>query len=153
MKIKFAAVVSLLIVFTSCKDKAKEDDVKSDNSIDAARNFIRATLDGKYNEAKQYLLQDTINLNYFDVAERSYQRAGQDLKDGYRGASIRIHQPVINVNDSTTILVFSNSYKNNPDTLRLVKTNSEWLVDLKYLFEHDTDTVTFKKPVTNDTAQ
>jgi len=49
-------------------------------------------------------------------------------------------------NDSTTITVFSNSYKNDKDTLKIVKQDGQWLVDLKYLFEHDLDT-SLNKPV------
>jgi len=60
-----------------------------------------------------------------------------DTKEKYRGASIRIHQPVTYLNDTTTIVIYSNSYKNDLDTLRVSKKNGNWLVDLKYLFEHE----------------
>jgi hypothetical protein len=142
----------LLFVFYACKSKDKTASARSSNYIDAARNFIRAALDGKFREAKDFMLQDSSNLNFLDVADRSYQRADQTLKDGYRASSIRIYQPITNVNDSVSIVIFSNSYKNDPDTLRVLRINNEWLVDLKYLYQHDADT-TLKRLNTTDSLK
>ena len=141
---------SFLSIIISCKNEEKSS--QSENNLDAARNFIRSALDGKFNEARNYMLQDSLNNNYLDVAERSYKNTSQDVKDGYMTSSIRFHQPVVAVNDSTTIIVYSNSYKNDPDTLRVLKINSNWLVDLKYLYQHDTDTVS-AKTITNDSLK
>jgi hypothetical protein len=66
-------------------------------------------------------------------------------------SSINMHQ-VSTVNDSVTIIIYSNSFKNDHDTLKVVKINGQWLVDLKYLFDHDMDT-TINKPVINDTLK
>jgi hypothetical protein len=33
---------------------------------------------------------------------------------------------------------------NDPDTLRILKIKGQWLVDLKYLYEHDMDTMQIK---------
>ena len=87
------------------------------------------------------MIQDSLNLNYLDVAERSFKNLSQDARDGYRGSSIRFHQPISNPNDSTSIIIFSNSYKNDPDTLRLLRINGRWLVDFKYLYQHDQDSL------------
>lgn len=138
----------LPVILLSCKDK-KKTDAASENNIDAARNFIRAALDGKFDEARTYMLTDSINTNYMDVAERSYQNADKPVKDGYRTSSIRIHSPVTDVNDSTSIVIYSNSFKNDPDTLRVMKVNGKWLVDLKYLYEHDADTILKKTNLTD----
>ncbi len=134
--------LSLLFLSFACNNEDKQPG-QSENNIDAARNFIRAALDGKFSEARIYLLPDSINTNWMDVAERSYEKADPATKDGYRGASINIHL-VKPVNDSTTVIIFSNSFKNDHDTLKVLKVNGQWLVDLKYLYEHDEDTTTFK---------
>jgi hypothetical protein len=63
----------------------------------------------------------------------------QIQKNGYRSSSINIHE-VKPVNDSTTMVIYSNSFKNDKDTLRVLKVRGQWLVDLKYLYEHDMDT-------------
>lgn len=141
----------LLFAFYACKSKEETADTKSSNYVDAARNFIRAALNGKFREAKEYMLQDSSNLNYLDVAERSYQRADQTLKDGYRASSIRIF-PLAMVNDSVSIVIFSNSYKNDPDTLRILRVNKDWLVDLKYLYQHNLDT-SLNKITTKDSLK
>ena len=53
------------------------------------------------------------------------------------------------MNDSTTILIYSNSFKNDHDTLKILRINSQWLVDFKYLYEHDSDTL-MSKPIIKD---
>ena len=142
----------LLFLCVSCKDNDTAAKVEEpENSVDAARDFIRNALDGKFREARAYLLEDSVNTNYMDVAERSYQKSTQDVKDGYRTSSIHIHK-VDSVNENTSIVIYSNSYKNDPDTLKMLKVNSQWLVDLKYLYEHDRDTLNRLK-LPKDTLQ
>ncbi len=139
-----------LLLFISCQSEKKNE---SENNVDAARNFIRAALDGKFNEARDYMLPDSVNVNYMDVAERAYQRADQPTKDGYRASSIRIAPAgIAEINDSTTIVIYSNSFKNDPDTLKVIKVNDKWLVDFKYLYLHDSDTL-FNKPASVDTLK
>lgn len=126
------------IVLASCSGNNKSTD--TDDDVNVATKFIRAALDGKYNEAKKLMLTDSTNSNFLEVAERNYQRLDLDTKAGYRLASINIIK-VQPVNDSTTIFIYSNSYKNNHDSLKIVKKNNSWLVDLKYLYQHDMDTL------------
>lgn len=136
----------------ACKSNDKtEPTTTTDNPMNAAQNFIRATLDGKFDEAKEFILQDSLNLNYLEVGQRSRQNASQDVKDGYRTASIRVHT-TFTQNDSTTVVVYSNSFKNDHDTLKIVKQNNQWLVDLKYLFEHGKDSL-LPKPVSIDSLK
>lgn len=130
----------LFLLFFAAACKSKESyPAEAESDIDAARDFIRAALDGKFDRARTYLLSDSVNVNYMDVAERAYQRADPETKLGYRGASINIHQVSDPVKDSVTIVIFSNSFKNDHDTLKVVKTEGKWKVDLKYLYEHDSD--------------
>ncbi len=147
MKRSHIIFLLLFTLFYSCKSK-DQPSAKSENNIDATRNFIRSALDGKFNEARNYLLTDSINTNYMDVVERAYQNIDQRTKDGYRESSIRIHG-VNPVNDSITIVIYSNSFKNDPDTLKVMRINNQWLVDLKYLYMHDLDTM-MTTPVTKD---
>jgi hypothetical protein len=85
------------------------------------------------------------------VAQRSRQNSDQNTKDGYRSSSIRFHE-TINQNDSVSIIVFSNSFKNDHDSLKVIRKQDEWLVDLKYLFEHGNEPATKNKPA-NDTLK
>jgi hypothetical protein len=129
----------LLFLCVSCKDNEKEP-VRSENHVDAARNFIRAALDGDFTLASRFMLQDSANLQYLDVAERSYKKLGADTVNAYRSASIIFFEPTVKLNDSTTTVIFANSFMNNLDTLRVMRVSGNWLVDLKYLYEHNLDT-------------
>lgn len=140
----------LLFVAASCSNNSNKEK-KPENDIDAARDFIRAALDGKFDLAKTYMLQDSSNTQYLDAVERNYQKMADSTKEGYHESSINIHR-VDPVNDSTTIIIYSNSFKNDNDTLRVLKINQQWLVDLKYIFEHNRDTLS-KKINQIDTVQ
>jgi hypothetical protein len=131
---------SLFLLALACNQAGQQGTTSSENDIDAARNFIRAALDGKFNEAKGFLYNDSSNTEYFDAYQRNYQKTEPDIKRDYREATINIHS-VTQLNDSTTVVIYSNSYKNDHDTLKVLKINNQWLVDLKYLFQHDADTV------------
>lgn len=112
-----------------------EEKSTSENDIDAARNFIRAALNGNYDEAKNYLLPDSVNTEFFNAFQRNYKsRMSREDKKGYRESSITIHS-VTPVNDSTTVVQYSNSYKKKTDSLKVMKVNEQWLVDFKYSFQ------------------
>lgn len=143
---KFLFPISLLLILaTACNgDDKKAVENAPEDDLDAARSFIRASLDGRIEEAKSMMLQDSVNLQYFNVFERNYNNWPPDEKRMHRESSINIHKHRLE-NDSTGILIYSNSYKNNHDTLRIVRKDGIWKVDLKYLFEHPADTI---KPAT-----
>lgn len=143
--------LSLLFSFVACKSKDKQTP-QSESNIDAARNFIRASLDGKFDEARTYMLQDSVNINCMDVAERKYQTTEQSIKDGYRTASISIISIKEPVKDSISMIVYANSFMKDPNTLKVIKANGEWLVDFKYLYLGMTDSLQ-PAPVTNDTIK
>ena len=141
----------LFLLFLWACNNSKEENGQSDSNIDAARNFIRAALDGNFREARNFMLRDSLNDNFMDVAERSFQKADPDTRNGYRAASINIHR-TDEINDSTAIIIFSNSFKQDHDTLRVVKKDNRWQVDFKYLYQHDLDT-SYTKPVRNDSLK
>jgi hypothetical protein len=129
----------LFFSFCACNNNDKQAPGKAEDDIDAAREFIRSALDGKFGQARTYLLSDSINVQYLDAVERNYRRQQADTINAYREASINIHE-VKPVNDSTTIVVYSNSFKNDHDTLKVLRIKGQWLIDLKYLYEHNMDT-------------
>jgi hypothetical protein len=140
----------LLFLLPACSNDKKPTG-HSENDIDAARNFIRAALDGKFDEARNVMVDDSDNVHYLDNAERIYKGMNQEIINSYRGASINVHQ-VNTINDTTTVVIYSNSFKNDHDTLKVVKQNGQWLVDFKYLYEHDLDTL-YNKPVNKDSLK
>jgi type IV secretory pathway component VirB8 len=117
--------------FCACNNDEK---VTSENDVDAARNFIQSALEGDYNKAQTYIIADTTNIQYLDAFERNFKnRMSPGDKRGYRNASINIHN-VRAVNDSTTVVNYSNSYMKKNDSLKVTKQNGQWLIDLKYSF-------------------
>ncbi|HVT85959.1 MAG TPA: hypothetical protein VHD35_12215 [Chitinophagaceae bacterium] len=151
MKKKNHLLFLFLLFFAASCSNNTDKEKKPENDIDAARDFIRAALDGKFDLAKTYMLQDSSNTQYLDAVERNYQKLPDSTKNGYHESSINIH--LVNpVNDSTTVIIYSNSYMKDRDTLRVRKINQQWLVDLKYIFEHDRDTL-YKKINKIDTVQ
>ena len=147
-----ALISSFLFLLMACNNSDKEAGTKSDNDMDAARNFLDAALKGDYKDASAYMLRDSANLEYLNVTERGYQRMSPDERSKLKAASLHFFDTK-QLNDSTTVTVFANSYKNDKDTLRIVKINGQWLVDLKYLFEHDMDTAIYKQNNKIDTIQ
>ncbi len=110
----------------------------TESDVDAARNFIRTALDGRYDKLGSMVLPDSANLALIEVTHMAYQsRMSPADKQGYRDASINIHN-VQTLNDSTTIVNYSNSYKKEKNDLKVVRQNGAWLVDFKYSFPADT---------------
>ena len=138
MKYRLLFLSAILTVYLiACNNSGQTS--KAENDIDAARDFIRAALDGKFDIARNYMLQDSSNMQYLDAVERNYVKMDPVTKSNYLSSSITIHL-VDTVNNTTTIVVYSNSFKNDHDTLKVLQTNNSWLVDLKYLFTHGSDT-------------
>ena len=129
-------IISLFLVtfFSACggNDKDRSDTTAtSENADDAARNFIRLFLDGNLDKARHMLVEDSLNTQIFDAYERIYKNRSKTDKNGYKNSTIRIHSSRI-INDSTSIISYSNSFKNVVDSLKVVKENGDWKVDLKY---------------------
>ena len=134
MKKIFYVLVSL-VIFTSCNsDERRPTDATSDSDIDAARNFIQAALVGDYHRARTFMINDSLNLGHLNAIERLNERMSPLEKERYQTASIRIHEKT-KINDSTSIVQFSNSYKNKIDSLKVIRANGKWLVDFKFLFK------------------
>lgn len=107
----------------------------AENDLDAARGFVQAALKGKYDRAADFMLHDSLNDERLDAVSR--MELSSDEKQGLWDASINIHSRKL-VNDSTSIIVYSNSFhKENQDTLKVIKKEGKWLVDFKYLFDHE----------------
>ncbi len=145
----YLLIILSLIFFVSCKNNDQEAE-EPEGNLDAARNFIRAALDGKFNDARTFMLQDSLNLNLMEVVERAYRNIDPATKEGYRTSTIRILQKK-DIDDSTSVVIYANSFKNDPDTLKILRVGNQWLVDFKYLYLHPPDTTI--PPAIKDTLQ
>jgi len=131
MKYLFIALVSLSIF--ACTNKEDEYH-KPENSLDAGREFIQQSLKGKFTVASQYMLQDKDNQYWLTKWQEEFNKISEQEKASYGKASINIAEVNDVVPDSVTIISFSNSYKNVPQKLKVVKYNGDWKVDFKYTF-------------------
>jgi hypothetical protein len=110
--------------------------IKPENGMDAAGKFIRAALDGDYHKAKTLLVKDSTNSQVIELYEWNYNnKMSPEDKKGYKKASIRFLKETHQLNDSVTIVHFSNSYKDKNDSLKIIKTNGQWLIDLNFTFQ------------------
>ena len=129
MKMLTSLLIALLLF--SCNSEEGNHSTTSENDTDAARNFIRAAMDGKWDEARSYMIQDSTNLQLLDRAESMYQGKEREVKRSYRESNIRFYD-TRKINDSVTVINYSNTYKNQKDSLKVVRTGGQWLIDLKY---------------------
>lgn len=125
---------TLLILFSACNNQDNQPSGQPENDLDAARTFIRDALDGKFDRARELMLPDSTNDQTMNVTERTYERMSEDNKAGYRNATIQIYN-TREVNDSTRIVTYSNSYRNKKDSLKVVHVGGQWLIDLKFTFQ------------------
>lgn len=139
---KILAISSfLLFCLYACMDGDKKP-AEPESDVNVITNFIQSALFGDYEKAKTFMLPDSINQERMNMIERV--NLLPDEKKGLAAASINIHN-VSRVNDSTTIVIYSNSFKNNWDTLKAIRQKGQWLVDFNYLFDHESDTLMNKK--------
>ena len=130
MKLIFIAVTAA-IFFMACDQNTGK--IHLNDPLDAGREFIDASLKGDYDVARKYLLVDSTNLVYFNMFTEFYKKKPEEEKEGYKDANIIINSTE-NVSDSVKIIYYTNTFKNKPSKIKLVKRNNEWLVDFKYTF-------------------
>lgn len=123
----------LLIIFLVACHAGKTFN-KAEDAQDAGRQFIRASLDGDYEKARFYLLNDSVNLLLISKWQQDFDKLDAGIRQQYREASIlpiSIHE----MNDSVTTYSYSNSFRKDTTTVRIVRVNGEWLVDLKEILK------------------
>ncbi|HTE27314.1 hypothetical protein [Flavitalea sp.] len=127
---KFTAI--FLAILTACGGSGYP---RAEDAQDAGREFIRATLDGEHDKAKFYLLHDTTNLLLLKQQESNYNQLSGKEKNEFRQSSIRPIE-IKPVNDSVTLYKYYNTYHSkDTTTLRIVRVNSDWVVDLKSIIK------------------
>jgi Domain of unknown function (DUF4878) len=121
-------IIPAMLVLAACGDGHSFK--KAEDAQDAGREFIRASLDGNYEKASFFLYPDTTNQMLLNKWKKDYAGLDQEAQQKYRDADILVIQ-LQPVNDSVTMYTYTNSYKKDTTTIKVVKINKEWLVDLK----------------------
>ena len=131
MKLKLFITVIALAMLSSCSDKRKNPYT----DIDVARAFIKDILENNYKDAKVFVLNEDTNNQYFDLSKKEFEGKSKEELKLYKDADIIINE-IKNLNDSVTIVNFSNTYKKSiKNEVKVVKVNGQWLVDLKHTFQ------------------
>ena len=120
----------LLTLLLSCNNESAY--TKAADAQEAAREFIRASLDGNYDKASFYLYKDSAGVNemLLNKWKSDYGKWNQEDKVGHKNANI-IVITTETTSDSTLNYIFSNSYKKDTTTIKIIKAKGDWLVDLK----------------------
>lgn len=141
MKKLLPVVVSVIVLASSCNNDDRQLTDSTENDINTATTFLKAALRGDYNKARTLMLQDSLNLQDMDASERIYkERMSAEDKSRYGSASITIHANR-KVDSATSIIHYSNSYRKEIDSIKVVKVDGKWLVDLKFVFKHKPDSL------------
>lgn len=127
---KTLAFILTLVLLYSCNNDKKEN---PSTALDAGRAFIRASLDGDFSVAEKLILKDTQNQQLFDSYKSYYERLPQEKKKHYKEANYTINKYAA-INDSATIINYSNDYMNKPMEIKVVQENKEWKIDFKYTY-------------------
>ena len=131
MASKNVFLIYLLVITAFAACTAGGGYEKAEDAQDAGRQFIRATLDGDHQKARFYLLKDTTNLLLIERQQQNYGKLNREEKRARRESNIN-PLAIQKVNDSTTSYKYYNSYNpKDTTTFNVVKSNGDWLVDLK----------------------
>jgi hypothetical protein len=127
----FTAVILLL---TGCSEP--EGFKKPEDALDAAREFVRAVLDGDYKRAELYVLPEEDDIRLFNRYKDYMKKQPEKERLGLKSSSILVNK-VEQLNDSVSIVNYSNSFSKKPMDIRVIKKDGEWWVDFSYTFSHD----------------
>ncbi|MEO7801211.1 MAG: hypothetical protein ABIR81_04390 [Ginsengibacter sp.] len=105
-----------------------------DDPMSSGREFIESSLKGDYASARKHLLQDSLNIEYFNGLQNFNEKMNGKDKLGYKDANIIIDS-ISKLSDTISIIHYSNTFKNKPDKIKMLKVDNNWLVDFKYTFQ------------------
>jgi hypothetical protein len=131
----FFAISSIL--FACGNNNSSAGFEKAEDAQDAGRLFIRASLDGDYDRALNYMLKDSMNVMILRKwKDESYDKLSNENKINYKNANI-LPIKIENVSDSIVSYAYSNTFKRNDTTvLFIVRSKGDWKVDLKKIHRY-----------------
>ncbi len=121
---------SLILFLSACTNPAPE---RPQTAIETGRAFIRTCLDGDFADAEKLLAKDSQNIQLFNSFKEYYHRMPDEQKMKYKQADYQINK-YADLNDSTTIINYSNDYMHKPMEIKVVRRKNEWSVDFTYTY-------------------
>jgi membrane peptidoglycan carboxypeptidase len=130
MKNIYSLCVICFIIIGSCNTKREIPNT----DIEVTRAFIKDILENNFKEATDFVLPEATNDQYLSLFKKYFESKSKEELEQYKNADIVINE-ITNLNDSVTIVNYSNTYKKNEkNKVKVVRKNGQWLVDLKYTF-------------------
>ena len=127
---RYPLLITLVLFLFSCGRESE----KPSTALDTGSAFIRASLDGDFKSAESLLLSDTQNLQFFETYKVYYEeKIEKEKKAQYKNASFEINK-YLELDDSTTIINYSNQYMVKPMEIKVVRKDNEWKIDFKYTY-------------------
>lgn len=117
--------------FLSCN--TPEGFKEPEDPLDAGREFVRASLDGDYEKANLYLLNDPEDQELYKRYQSYMKKTPKEEMLQLKSSSIVINK-VEKLSDSVTIINYSNSFTMKPTDLKVVKVGNSWKIDFSYTF-------------------
>lgn len=124
-------IASIALIYASCNQP--EGFKEPEDPLDAGREFVRAVLDGDFEEANLYIAENPEDQEIFERYVSYMKKQSKQEKLNLKSASIIINK-VENLNDSISIINYSNSYSNKPIELKVVRETKGWRIDFSYTF-------------------
>lgn len=121
-------VFACISTLVACKQK---DKTNPETAMEVGRTFIRASLDGDFKTAEPLIFPDVQNKQAFESFKNYFGELPEAQRNQYKTANYNINK-FEDINDSTSIINYSNSYMNKPMEIKLVRVDSKWWVDFKY---------------------
>jgi hypothetical protein len=122
-------IAFLLIAFTvsACGTSYEEPET----AIDAGRQFISAIYNGNFKRAGQLIVKNDENRVILEqTIEKDFRTRDGFGKEALSKASIRIND-IKTINNTTTLIYFTNAYTNKESELEIKKEGEFWRVDLR----------------------
>lgn len=126
-------VFSLLLVGFLFSCSTPEGFKEPEDPLDAGREFLRSVLDGDYEKANLYLLNDPEDQELFKRYQSYMKKSPRNELLQLKSASIVINK-VETLSDSVTLINYSNSYTMKPTDLKIIRQGTSWKVDFSYTF-------------------
>lgn len=118
----------ILIFISSCAGKEKFH-LPAVDAFDAGREYLKATMEGDFEKAAFYTVQDEKNKAVLDQTEKSYREKDKEGRQQLRTASLNINGVKV-LPDSSTEINYSYSFDKQPHVVTVIKKSGNWVVDL-----------------------
>lgn len=132
-KLSFRIVCILLTMGLIAACNEPEGFKNPEDPLDAGREFVRSILDADYQKAALYLSKDQEDKELFIMYQQYMKKQPQKERLLLKSASIIINTSE-SLNDSVTIINFSNSHSLKPMDLKVIKEDNTWKIDFSYTF-------------------